>query len=188
LMTCFKLNQGSDGPVKRLILIGSASYKQRLPYFIKGVSMPVFNALSHWLLPPRTSSWLVLRFCYYDGKKISDDQVRVYAAYMGLPGSRYSLMKTAQQIIPSNVKELTERFQTISIPVLVLWGEGDKVIPVKLGRRLAENIPGARLVVLPKCGHMPQEESPQETLELVKDFLHENRADCSKERRPPPRR
>jgi pimeloyl-ACP methyl ester carboxylesterase len=47
----------------------------------------------------------------------------------------------------------------ITAPTLVIWGRHDPVIPVKLGRRIAEAIPGARLVVL-DTGHVPHTSDP----------------------------
>lgn len=37
--------------------------------------------------------------------------------------------------------------------------------------RAASEIPGAKLVVIPNCGHVPQEEKPQEFLSAVEEFL-----------------
>lgn len=44
-------------------------------------------------------------------------------------------------------------FREISVPVLVLHGEDDPILPVENGRALAEGIRGAKLVVMPGVGH-----------------------------------
>ena len=44
----------------------------------------------------------------------------------------------------------------IAVPVDLLWGEDDGVLPPDYGRRLASLLPRARLRLLPACGHMPQ--------------------------------
>jgi len=173
MMTWMDLNHGPDGPVERLVLIDSAAYKQKLPSFIWAASIPWLNRLSGWLLSPRFTAELVLKQCYYEDDKLTEAQVMVYAAYLELPGSRYALMKTAQQIVPPNTEELTGQLGRISVPVLVIWGEEDEVIAPHLGHRLANDILGARLVIIPKCGHLPQEERPQKVLELIKNFLKE---------------
>ncbi|HKQ66583.1 MAG TPA: alpha/beta fold hydrolase [Methylomirabilota bacterium] len=43
--------------------------------------------------------------------------------------------------------DLTARIREITIPVLLLWGDGDPISPVAVGRRLAELFPNSRLVV-----------------------------------------
>ena len=42
------------------------------------------------------------------------------------------------------------------IKVLIVHGENDKVVPVANSRKLAKLIPGAELVEMSQCGHMPQ--------------------------------
>ena len=59
----------------------------------------------------------------------------------------------------------------IVCPTLIVWGEDDVALRLdRHGRRLAEAIPGARLEVLPACGHYPQEEKPGRIVELLRAF------------------
>jgi len=53
-----------------------------------------------------------------------------------------------------------EHYAGLRIPALVLWGERDSLTPIEQGRHLASLIPGARLVVLPRAGHIPAIEDP----------------------------
>jgi pimeloyl-ACP methyl ester carboxylesterase len=64
-----------------------------------------------------------------------------------------------------------ERYDQLNMPVLVVWGEADSMIPVQRGRRLAEAIPGARFVSLPGVGHTCQVEAPAEFVAAVAPFL-----------------
>jgi pimeloyl-ACP methyl ester carboxylesterase len=66
---------------------------------------------------------------------------------------------------------LRERLGELSLPVLVLTGDNDRLIPAENTIAAAGEIPGAELVVLENCGHVPQEECPQAFLEAVLDFL-----------------
>ncbi len=59
----------------------------------------------------------------------------------------------------------------IRSPTLVIHGELDPLVPVHNGRMLAERIPGAQLVVMPRCGHMPHLERPVETAQTIRTFL-----------------
>jgi pimeloyl-ACP methyl ester carboxylesterase len=62
----------------------------------------------------------------------------------------------------------------IEAPTLVVWGEGDTICPSVIGHGIAERVPGARLVVLPDCGHNPMWERPEAFLEAVVGFLGED--------------
>jgi pimeloyl-ACP methyl ester carboxylesterase len=57
------------------------------------------------------------------------------------------------------------------MPVLIVWGGKDILIPLACGHRLAREIKGARIEIVPDCGHAPQEEQPGPTLEILKNFI-----------------
>ncbi len=59
------------------------------------------------------------------------------------------------------------------IPVLVVSGEEDRIIPATQARALAAAIPGARLRVIAGAGHLPPVERPAETTEVLREFLEE---------------
>jgi pimeloyl-ACP methyl ester carboxylesterase len=54
---------------------------------------------------------------------------------------------------------------------LVLWGENDRLVPLDYGRKYARLIPGARLEIVPECGHLIPLEKPAEFQQAVTAFL-----------------
>ncbi|MFD5080451.1 alpha/beta fold hydrolase [Streptomyces sp. NPDC058371] len=65
---------------------------------------------------------------------------------------------------------LLPRLARLAVPTLVLWGASDRIVTPEYGRQLARAIPGARLVVVPEAGHLPQLERPEATVEALLDF------------------
>ncbi|MCK9687036.1 alpha/beta fold hydrolase [Scleromatobacter humisilvae] len=63
--------------------------------------------------------------------------------------------------------QLRARLALVRVPVLVVWGESDRVVTPAYGRAVAESFPDARLEIIAQCGHMPQIEQPRRLLELV---------------------
>ena len=59
----------------------------------------------------------------------------------------------------------------IKCPTLVLSGDEDNTIPNSLSQEMADNIHGARLVILTHCGHLPQVEQPQATAAALAEWL-----------------
>ncbi|WP_339037078.1 alpha/beta hydrolase [Bradyrhizobium symbiodeficiens] len=59
----------------------------------------------------------------------------------------------------------------ITCPTLVLTGDADNTIPNALSKEMAEGIPGARLVILDRCGHLPQPEQPEATMRALSEWL-----------------
>ena len=71
----------------------------------------------------------------------------------------------------SNESGLADRLAELTLPVLVVSGDDDRIVPTDQSVRLAEEISGARLVVFTACGHVPQEECPDQFLQAVKPFI-----------------
>ena len=63
----------------------------------------------------------------------------------------------------------------INQPTLIIWGEEDKVIPIRNGYKLHEEILNSRLVVLKDCGHVPPEEKSELFAELVTEFCRDKK-------------
>jgi pimeloyl-ACP methyl ester carboxylesterase len=59
----------------------------------------------------------------------------------------------------------------ISYPTLVLVGEQDKLTPVEQHREIAAAIPGARLVIVPDCGHLSTLEQPEAVSRAMREWL-----------------
>ena len=163
LMTYFKVVEDKPERIKRLVLIDSAGYPQKMPWFIRFARIPGLNSVGTRLLSPRFAAMMVLRKCYYNQDKITDEQIDTYAYYSSLPGAREAVVATAQQIVPEDIEAVTARYQTIKVPVLIVWGEEDKVVPVDVGRKFKRDIPDSELVILPQCGHMPRKRRGEPT-------------------------
>jgi pimeloyl-ACP methyl ester carboxylesterase len=66
---------------------------------------------------------------------------------------------------------LEDRLDEIGVPVLVITGDDDRIVPTEQSVRLASELPDAKLVVIPDCGHVPHEECPEAFLKAVRAFL-----------------
>jgi pimeloyl-ACP methyl ester carboxylesterase len=73
--------------------------------------------------------------------------------------------------LASRELDLETRLDEVRVPTLVITGDDDRIVPTEDSIRLAGEIPGAELVVIPNCGHLPQEECPESFLEAVRDFI-----------------
>jgi pimeloyl-ACP methyl ester carboxylesterase len=59
----------------------------------------------------------------------------------------------------------------IACPTLVLVGDDDQLTPPALAHEMAAGIPGARLVVVPECGHLSTLERPQAVTQALLDWM-----------------
>ena len=58
----------------------------------------------------------------------------------------------------------------IDVPVLVVWGDRDRMVFHSGAERVLEAVPGAELDLIPDCGHCPQVEAPRRLVDLLLDF------------------
>lgn len=66
---------------------------------------------------------------------------------------------------------LAARLAAIDIPVHVVWGESDRMAGPDYGKAYAAAIPGASFTLLPRTGHLPQLETPDQLLTVILDLL-----------------
>ena len=67
--------------------------------------------------------------------------------------------------------DLASRLDLVSLPTLVVTGDNDRIVPTEQSVRLATELTNAELAIIPSCGHLPQAECPEPTLEVIFKFL-----------------
>ena len=73
---------------------------------------------------------------------------------------------------PKLAKEVVkDRLASITIPTLVVWGGSDEIVPLEAGKAYAAGIPGAKLTIIPECGHAASIEKPKEFRAAVLPFI-----------------
>lgn len=159
------------GRIKRLVILDGVAYRQHIPVFFRLLRQPSIAQLGMVLVPPEIQTQAALRIAYEDNRKATAETAAAYAAPLRSEGGRHAVISTVQQIVPPDIDEVAAKYKTIKMPVLLLWCENDKVVPLEIGWRLGGELPNATFHMLRNCGHMPQEEEPVETARRIKDFL-----------------
>jgi pimeloyl-ACP methyl ester carboxylesterase len=93
---------------------------------------------------------------------------RYLAPYVGLEGVNH-LLGLARAVDDEDMREVD--LGQIDCPSLIVWGDQDSFVSPKLGDRLADTIPGSRLVRLPGCGRLVPEEAPETLANLILEFV-----------------
>jgi pimeloyl-ACP methyl ester carboxylesterase len=171
LATYIKIHEAGMRSIEKLILIDSAGDKQKVPGFIALLQTPIINHISFLTIPSHVSTKIVLKKVFFEDSKITDEVVKTYASYVELPGARHAFIETAKQISPKNFRGIVQKFKNIEIPVLIIWGKEDEIVPLSVGKKLESEIPNSQLIIIPQTGHAPHEENPSETIKIISDFL-----------------
>jgi 3-oxoadipate enol-lactonase/4-carboxymuconolactone decarboxylase len=67
--------------------------------------------------------------------------------------------------------DFTQRVSALSVPTLVLVGDGDLATPPTSAEALRDAIPGARIEVIPDAAHIPTMEQPEQVVAALRQFL-----------------
>ena len=174
LLLAIRLCAEPNSRLAKLVLIDSAGYPDHLPLFLVILRTPVLGWLSVHTLPPALQIAMVLYQSYYDPRNITHDQIEAYAKPIASRGGRHALLEIGKRAIPKDIQSYIDKYPTISVPTLILWGEDDHVLRRDVGVRLNVAIPDSRLQYIKFAGHIPQEEQPDAVLCRIKAFLMPN--------------
>jgi pimeloyl-ACP methyl ester carboxylesterase len=164
---------GESNRMHALVSVAGPAYPQAIPRYIGLARVPLLGRLLLRLAGPERIVRKVLDYIVFDPGAVTDAQIEGYAAPLRKRHTRRALVETARQIVPQGLDRLVERFPQIRLPVLLLWGRHDHVIPLWVAKRLQRDLPNARLIVLERSGHVPAEELPDESLAALRAFLSE---------------
>jgi pimeloyl-ACP methyl ester carboxylesterase len=171
LLLALKANQRLDGRITRLVLLDSIAYPQNIPVFFRLLDMPLVSQLGVRMVPPLVQTRIALQIAYFDDSKIDPEEVELYAAPLKTAAGKHAIIYSARQIMPDGIAELSESYNTIGLPTLILWCDHDRIVPLEVGIKLRRTLPNSTLRLVEDCGHMPQEEQPASTLSLIKGFI-----------------
>jgi haloalkane dehalogenase len=106
----------------------------------------------------------------YD-RGIDDEAIDEYWKAFATEGHRRAMLELYRSFDPEDLAPYEARLGELGVPALVLWGEADDYLPRDYAARLAAEIPGAELVMLPDARHFLYEDEPERCAREVVDFL-----------------
>lgn len=153
--------------VERLVLLAPDGFASPPFEYGKATEIPgVFDLMEYVL--PRFMLRSNLEVAYAEPAKLDEATLTRYHDLLRAPGGRGALLERFRQTI---LVDPEPRLATIDVPVLLLWGEEDGMIPVTNAADYERTLPDTTLVRLPGVGHVPMEEAPEVSLMPVRAFL-----------------
>ncbi len=99
---------------------------------------------------------------------VDDVMIDRYWELLRLPGNRVA---AGDRAIVDREHHMWERVSEISVPVLILWGEGDTVSPHTLSRKYAEKISDTEIHTYQNVGHLAMEEVPDKVAAHMRGWM-----------------
>lgn len=154
--------------VEALVLMAPDGYPQIKDIGKKPYEMPAIMGVMKFCLPKilvRKS----IEPAFFDASVLSDSLVDRYYDMLRAPGVRAAILDRANQTIYTDP---VPRLKKITAPTLLIWGEADQMIPSSNAKSYSEVLSKSQTVLLPRLGHLLQEEQPEKALEKVVEFLN----------------
>ncbi len=154
------------GRVERLILIDAAGYpRPEQRRFFGLLDFPGAELALRWITP-RFLVAATIRSIYADPSKVDDALVDRYRDMVLRAGNRAAILPRLRQYAPD-----LSLLQRLDMPVLVMWGAQDRVVPPADAFRFQNDIADASLQIYSDLGHVPMEEDPARSAADARRFL-----------------
>ncbi|MDQ1593322.1 MAG: hypothetical protein QOG71_3949 [Pyrinomonadaceae bacterium] len=157
--------------VERLVLVGAVSNDEIIqkPLLRLAATPVVGELLAPVLLDARRFVKNRLRTTYaaQNGYMLDNARITAHQRPLRAAATHRAILRTLRGWRATRIEREAAR---ITQPTLLVWGAHDRDVPLRYGERLHELIGHSRLFVFPNCGHLPQEERPQEFVSVVAEF------------------
>ena len=137
----------------KLILVGSSGLK-RNPSFASTIAYPLAKIV-HYLIPDIFNIKTIIRKKFY--RKIESD-------YENAGVMKSTLLKTLKE-------DLTDNLKKIDNETLLIWGDSDRAVPLKYGKKMYWLLPNSKLIIMEEQGHFLHVHDPERFANYVKLFL-----------------
>ncbi|MHB1293719.1 MAG: alpha/beta fold hydrolase [Anaerolineae bacterium] len=157
--------------IEALVLADPAVYRGGgSPAILRPVlALPQMRRIGAWLMRGlQGQADTFLEDAWHDPSRIDDATRTAYRTLWRLPNAERALWEL---VIATQPEDLTARLSEVRMPVLVVTGDDDRIVPTAESIRVAKELPDAELVVVQESGHVPQEEHPTVFVRSVTAFL-----------------
>lgn len=159
--------------VNELVLVNSVGLGRELSLPIRLASLPLIGEFIEGPWPGGTRA--LLKNVFYDAGFATPELVQALDRTRKLPGAKRAVLDAIRRgVTPFGLRRnfvLLDGLSHLRVPLLIVWGAEDRVIPVEHAYRAKRLLPTARLEIFSRCGHWPQIERAEDFNRVLLDFL-----------------
>ncbi|WP_234411046.1 alpha/beta fold hydrolase [Nocardioides terrigena] len=163
---------------ERLILVGSGGLGPEVTPAIRAITTPGFHQAMGLLTLPgvRHVGTAGMRALAATGVRAARDLTELADIYDSFkdPRTRAAIRHVVRAVVDwrGQIVTMADRaYLTEAMPMCVVWGRNDQVIPVRHAGNAAALAPSARVEIIPNAGHFPHKDHPQRFVKIVNDFI-----------------
>ncbi len=162
---------------ERLVLVSSGGLGPEVSPVLRAAALPGADRfIATTAGPARTVGSAVGRGLNLVGLRPNADVAEVGRGYASLadPDRRAAFLATLRSVVGTSGQRVhagDRLYLAGGVPVLIIWGARDPIIPAHHGEHAQELMPGSRLEIFAGVGHLPQLEAPERFVRVLEEFL-----------------
>jgi len=164
--------------VEKLVLVDSAGLGQEVSWMLRTISIPLLGDLIY--RPNLNNKMGIIKRLFYQPPAVLDELLPEMNRVKLLPGARNAVLRAIRSSIRLRGLRkqwfILDRLRDAKIPMMVIWGAEDIIIPVAHAKRADKALPRCTTHVIPECGHWPQMEKSSIFNPMLTDFLNSDPA------------
>jgi pimeloyl-ACP methyl ester carboxylesterase len=166
--------------VERIVLVSAGGVADDVSFALRLAAMPLGSeALAMVRLPGALPAMRLVGRAVQTlmgSTKFGRDAVDTVRLLEGFkdPSALSAFARTLRSVVDGRgqfVTMLDRSYLVESVPVQVIWGQEDPVIPVSHAHTAHEAMPGSRLEIFENSGHVPHHDHPDRFVEVVERFI-----------------
>ncbi|XP_057504521.1 uncharacterized protein LOC130788015 [Actinidia eriantha] len=161
--------------IKGVVLIGVSLSREVVPGFAR-ILLYTSLGKKHLVRPLLRTEIIqvVNRRAWYDATKLTTEVLSLYKAPLCVEGwdeALHEIGKLSFETVlsPQNAAALLQAIE--DLPVLVIAGAEDALVPLKSSQVMTSKLVNSKLVAISGCGHLPHEECPKALLAAITPFI-----------------
>ena len=159
--------------VSSLVLVSSASLGREVSIYLRLVSLPILGDLLESSSVGGTK--FMLYKVFHDRSFATEELVEELFRCRRMPGAKEAVVRVIRNTINLlGVRKehiLVDKLESLKLPVMIVWGAQDQILPVSHAYRASKAAAHVRLQVFDQCGHWPHIEKASKFNSLVLKFL-----------------
>lgn len=167
---------------ERLVLVGSGGLGPEVSPAVRAITTPGFQQAMGVLALPglRHATTTAMRLLSRSGVsqlRDLDEVADIYDSFAD-PRTRAAIRHVVRAVVDwrGQIVTMADRaYLTEAMPMLVVWGADDMVVPVTHASNAGALAPTARIEVIPNAGHFPHKDHPERFVRIVRDFIRTTR-------------
>jgi pimeloyl-ACP methyl ester carboxylesterase len=171
---CLEFTRLYPDRVDKLVLVDSMGFGREISLGIRLITLPFIVSLlrpGRWMIPA------MLKSNFDRGEQLPPAWIEFRYPIFAIPGRNQVILRLGQSnftlagVRPEVYQPILDSLATITQKTLIIWGDRDRLIPVKHAYIAAAGLPNNQMHIFPNCGHHPYLEYPAKFDRLVLEFL-----------------